>query len=735
MNNKQNRPVTIKIKKRQNPLLWSILLLSLLFSAVGCSSNTEENGTKNTEKMLQPPPAYSAEFADFKEVPVKCNPAVEPYRLQPGLQNVVNAEMFQFSPAAKDLLIKNGFVVIPNDHIREYFMLYEANRYQPVPSFITTDSMLHNYHLFFNHLLRVIEKEKLARELTQLSKEMLSQAEEQYRNLKNTGWENAAKRNVGFFAVACKLLDPNVTVPAAVKEEVEKELALIESHQGINLSPVMNTGSSSQSENNLQEDYSQYIPRGHYNDSELLKTYFKAMMWYGRLTFRSANEDETRSAVLITLSLDNAQNRAKWDKIYQVTSFFVGKSDDPSCKEYRELLDNIYGEDSGLQTVIDQQNKWSEFLEALDKLEPPVINSIPVFDVSVQPDREKAIKGFRFMGQRFTLDAAVFQRLVYREVKENEQNERRMLPKALDIPATMGSGEAYKILHSMGETGYPGYADNMTKLQKYISGLSKETWTQSLYWGWLYSLRTLIGEEREGYPSFMQNAAWIRKELNTFLGSWTELKHDTILYAKQVYAEMGGGIDGIDDRGYVEPNPELYARLASLVAMTREGLLSRDLIGERDQASLDRMETLALKLKTISEKELSNTALTGEEYDLIRSYGGQLEHFWLEALRDEGIDHRSALHDRPAALVADVATDPNGRVLEEATGYVFEIFAVVPVDGTLRIAKGGVYSHYEFPWPLNDRLTDKKWHQMLDSGNAPPLPSWTGDFMAPAPAQ
>ena len=44
-----------------------------------------------------------------------------------------------------------------------------------------------------------------------------------------------------------------------------------------------------------------------------------------------------------------------------------------------------------------------------------------------------------------------------------------------------------------------------------------------------------------GYPSFMTNSAWTRKDLNTILGSWTELKHDTLLYAKQVMAEMGGG--------------------------------------------------------------------------------------------------------------------------------------------------------------------------------------------------
>jgi len=175
----------------------------------------------------------------------------------------------------------------------------------------------------------------------------------------------------------------------------------------------------------------------------------------------------------------------------------------------------------------------------------------------------------------------------------------------------------------------------------------------------------------------------------------------------------------------------LYGRLAALVGMTKEGLQTRELLNERDRESLNRLEQLILALKTISEKELTNTPLTDEEYDLIRSYGGQLEHFWLEALRDEGIDHRSAMYDRPAAVVADVANDPGGNVLEEATGNVFDIYVVVPVDGKLRIALGGVYSYYEFPWLAVDRLTDSKWHKMLKDGQTPPLPQWTGAFIAP----
>ena len=88
------------------------------------------------------------------------------------------------------------------------------------------------------------------------------------------------------------------------------------------------------------------------------------------------------------------------------------------------------------------------------------------------------------------------------------------------------------------------------------------------------------------------------------------------------------------------------------------------------------------------------------------------------------------MDQNPAAIVADVATDPNGEVLEEGTGKIYSIYVVFPLEGKLRIAEGGVYSYYEFMWPLSDRLTDTKWRELLNSGKAPELPGWTSDFVA-----
>ncbi|GAH96290.1 unnamed protein product, partial [marine sediment metagenome] len=70
-----------------------------------------------------------------------------------------------------------------------------------------------------------------------------------------------------------------------------------------------------------------------------------------------------------------------------------------------------------------------------------------------------------------------------------------------------------------------------------------EEWKQNLYWRWLYALLPLLEENKDvDLPCFIQSPAWVDKELQTVLGSWTELRHDTILYAKQSYTMAGKGM-------------------------------------------------------------------------------------------------------------------------------------------------------------------------------------------------
>lgn len=687
--------------------------------------------------FVHAPDKSKSNFASYDDVRIDVIPCVPEYTIEADLSNVMISEELSLTQEIKDKLVQNGFAVTRWGQF-EFFPTYEYNRYEYIPNFVTVDSILHNYHMLFDHLLRKLEEKELANELHDLSTLMLDSSYAQYQSLKGTQWENAAKRNVAFFSVGLKIIAPLTPIPDVVSEIVNEEIELIESHKGFAISPAMNTGFEIDGNAKYKEDYSQYIPRGHYDKSEQLKSYFKAMMWYGRMTFGMSDEDKLKSAVLMTCALDYDKNSKSWDTIYEPITFFVGCSDDITYRQLGKVVQDVYGDNPDLKSLTIDEDKFVELMEAVKKLEPPQINSIPITAIVPQSEREKIIKGFRFMGQRYTIDAAIFQNLIDPKVSG------RMLPKGLDIAAVMGSDEAYKILDSMGETDYPNYSEQIKSLKDSVDSLSLDTWTQNLYWSWMYTLLPLLEEKSDGYPLFMKNKAWTRKELTTYLASWTELKHDTILYAKQSGAEGGDGpdYDEVDDRGYIEPNPLLYTRLASMLKMTKEGLESRGLLNDTDKEHIDKTELIITYLKTISEKELGNIPRTDDEYEFIRSYGLQLEHLWYEINKKEmaelGIDCGDFLQRNTAAIVADVSTSPFGQVLEEATN-VYTIYVVVPIEDKLRVARGTVFGYYEFPWDQSDRLTDDDWRSILQGWGGkweentpaiPARPSWTEIYFA-----
>lgn len=627
------------------------------------------------------------------------SPAADSYTLEKDLSNVDNLWQFYLDDKMTELLAKNGFVV-REEAGREFFDLYERNRYNMIPNFVTVDSLMHTYHVYFAYLLKNIEKEYLADQVRQLGIKMLEDSKEQYVQLKGSEWESAAVRNVAFFTVGAKLLDDTVQIEDYVSDIVESELSRIETAQGIMISAITDD----------EEDYSQYKPRGYYEGDSDLEAYFKAMMWYGRMHFKQEAEDLDRSALLITKALDSDSEAYElWQSVYSVTSFFAGASDDNGVCEYAPLIRAAYGENAKVTDLIGNGDAFLDYRTNTAALPVPQINSIPIED-----GEENVIPGFRFMGQRFSIDAMVMQKLIYSNVQSNGAGEKRMLPDVLDVPAAFGSDVALNLLKENGVEDYPGYMENMEKLRGGINEADDSLWNASLYASWIQTLRPLLEKKGEGYPIFMQNEEWAKKNLECFAGSYTELKHDTVLYSKQVMAEMGGGMEEEpDDRGYVEPELVVYERFASLAEQTAQGLKKYQMLSDADEDNLAKLEELALRLQTISNKELQNETLTDEEYDLIRTYGGNIEHFWYDAMRANADSDTIFSEEYPAALVVDIATDPNGSVLEAATGDPSQIIVAVQVDGKIKLASGSVYTFYQFEQPLNDRLTDTQWRVMM----------------------
>lgn len=657
-------------------------------------------------------------------------PSVKQYSVEPGLSNITNAQDTYLSDEAKEALENYGFVIDASWGNDEFFEIYESNRYNQYPNFVTVDSLMHTYHLYFQHLLKTIERTYLSSAILGMSQELLQTSEEQLAALKGTEWEEAALRNVAFFSVGAALQDPSTQIPSEVADVVASELAAIEAGEGIGKSSI--TGDD--------EDYTQYKPRGYYEGDAALEAYFRTMMWYGRINFKQADEDLDRSALLMNMAL-TGEALERWEAVYTVTGFFAGASDDCGYFEYKPCLDAAFGEGASVNDLVGATDAWQSYHELTAQMRAPQINSVPLGeDDDPEVSRTEAEKGYRLMGQRFTLDEAIFEWLTYPESGSNASGDGRMLPDALDVPAALGSDIALQITQDRGASEYANYDSNVESLRSYLTDETNPVWSQSLYSQWLYTINPLLAPKDEGYPSFMRTEQWLRKDLQSYLGSYTELKHDTVLYAKQMMAEMGGGpLEEKDDRGYVEPEPEVFLRLANLTSATSEGLNNYGMLGDEERQNLELLRQLATQLSDIATKELTGEAISDDEYELIRSYGGQLEHFWQEVYKDETDQDLFTSREFPSAVVVDVATNGDaGTVLELGTGKAYTMYVVVPVDGSLRIASGSVFSFYQFEQPMSNRLTDTEWRQMMgiemgDNGQyqttpAKQLEDWTQDF-------
>lgn len=650
--------------------------------------------------------------------PTKCKANVKPYKVNADLSNIENLQQFgEFTKEQKELLAKNSFVVNPTKQ-EQIFYIYEDNQYKNVPSFITTDSVLQVYHIFYDYTLRTLEEEKLISLLEELTDKMLQNSISIYNDITNEEVKKAQLKNIAYFSVAKLCFEKKLPeeVPKEAKDIALSEYEKIKAHSGFARSTLYP----------YDLDYSQYVPRGHYTRNENFEKYFKAMMWYGQAPFplyfddeeRERNVEQTLQALLITYSIySDKDSYDMWEQIYEPTNFFVGSSDDLDIYQYGQLLFKVYGKNPKLNSLNDEK-KLEQFYKEAKKLPEPRIKA--EYTTVTTP----VGKQFRFMGQRYVLDAEIIQELVVPIV--------RPIPSGLDVMGVLGSDRAKKIQMDKEENlDWEGYPNAMDNLKDKCSKIKESEWKSNMYQGWLWTLKGLLNTYGEGYPSFMTNEAWVDKNLNTALGSWSELKHDTILYGKQSGAECGDGY-GVTV-GYVEPNIEVYEKLLWLTKFSRENINQRNLLVEGIDTKMESFEELLEFLINCSVKELNNEELTEDEYYRILLYGGELESltssFAGEGLRWYEITSET---DKNMAVIADFHTiAPNmysdGGYMEAGVGPAFEIYAVVPIKDKLYLTRGGVFSYYEFI--SNERLTDEQWQKTIKENKEPQMQDWTNSFI------
>ena len=398
------------------------------------AANIKLQDTKFLDEMENKTTHIDYKLSDF-------TPSLEDYKVADDFSNVVNFSDFgDFTERQKEMLLKNGFVITRPKNLEnnaysenpwdyefdQIHQVYEDNEYKNWASFVTTDSVTHIFHIFYDGFLRNLEKEELYPKSISLNQSLLAENINLLSEIKNERLKEIQNRNIAFIATGLKLLgiEPE-NLPEEAKKIYEEEIKKANSEE---IASSAITG--------RDVDFSQLKPRGHYTRSEDLKRYFSGTMYFGQVGLfieneGKADEDSIMQGLLLTHSIyKNPEILKKWEDLVEPIDFMVESADDLSIREYARTLYGVYGKDFDINKLDDKKNLSKAYTVLKSYPDPQVAGFIG--------------KSFRFMPQRAVMDSVLMQNVVD-IVRPNHPSDRPIYS-GLDLMAAFGNEKAREIL-------------------------------------------------------------------------------------------------------------------------------------------------------------------------------------------------------------------------------------------------------------------------------------------------
>lgn len=654
----------------------------------------------------------------------------------------------------RSLISDHGFMVTERLAEGSFGEILLDIHHKDLPVFVSTDAILYAFHASYDRILRDVELGYMIEKVSNLFTTLRSQMPQLATQYNSQPEMQQMLRDVDvYLTVGAKLIGQNTT--PYYPENTGKINHLI--NRVMTEEPATDTIFSATC---ISYDWSQFKPRGHYDSDEFpeLRLYFRTMMWLGRIEiyliapplgdpfcFEQTFQDIQRQcidAILVSELFDLASAVPNYEEIENVIKFFVGDQDNVTLPNMYYLKDAV-GLTSASElldslTLVEFQDTLANQSFAYQLIQSQILAGTWSAADSIVP-----ASSFLLFGQRYVDDSYVTAQVVYDRIKFNGLNICRLFPSTLDPMFALGNDAAAQLL--IPELNQYHYSINLAALRYLFDAYSPEYWNSTFYRQWLNAIRTLNPpEDRSGLPPFMKTAAFWQEKLNTQLSSWTELRHDNLLYAKQSYT--GVPICSFP-YSYVEPFPELYEVMIDIGSEGYNYFQGFNIDPEIKLAILDyfsSLQSISDTLRMISEKELNNTPLTIGETNFLRdmifevqNYGGGTDYDgWYPKLiyNDLAFEYKKLIGKD--YIVADIHTTPadcGGGIM----GWVKHV-GTGPIDVGVFIAKipggencafvGPLLSYHDYTTEDWLRLTDDEWASTyLQSATRP---DWVNIYLA-----
>lgn len=649
------------------------------------------------------------------------------------------------------LLSRQGFMASERLSFETYAAAFGDIYHKDLPIFISADAILHAVHLSYDDILKRTENKLLQPRLEIL----LGKLHQGQPNLEKSCadipgmWPMLLDVDL-YLAVARRLLDDHSEPRYASNQPAFRDL--LDLIAGLKPAQYPLFAATPR-----KIDFSQFAVRGHYADEyhPELGRYFRAMMWLGRTelylipprelaagpTFTDVQRQMITAALLDELLLTSGA-RPLYEEIDRILTFFIGECDNVTPENLREIFKRTgYLAPHWLLDSL----RVTAFQDSLASrpFATQRINSQMLWSSPMNPDSARPAASFLLLGQRFIADSWITGQVVFDKIRHQGVRIPRMLPSTLDVLYGLGNDAAAQLLQP--ELEHYHYAPNLAAVRYLIDGYDEEFWNSSLFNSWLAAIRSLNPHSGRGdLPVAMQTAAWWQRLMNTQLGSWAELRHDNLLYAKQSYSSM---VVCSFPHVYVEPVPEFYQALGrmagSAAARFSEWNFDPRIVAyyQRSRVIFDTLEVIAGKSRSgaplsPAEAAFLQRTLRQEQGCSPRGFDGWYPELYAMVWDDDvGMTDGFLKKDY---LVADIHTSPTdesgamvGWVLHAGTGPVNLGVVVLPVGGVNTAFVMPLLSYYEHLTTNFQRLSDAEWEQLY--ALAPSLrPDFVSSWLADA---
>jgi len=453
------------------------------------------------------------------------------------------------SPVDVELLARQK-VLVTGESFKQVFDPYIRSG---LPLFITSDSLLNAFHVLYEESVLRLETANARRlpGILQFVWKNLEIADARVRGPADLAAQARTRAQV-VIGTALRLLgddsiQPAPEVAALIAKEVEKVTAATATDKPAWLGPPNDMAL-------IAITYSRYKPRGFYTKSADLERYFRAASWLQSIPFR-VDRDEEFLSILMLASAIAPQGEEAAPEVRACRDFLacfrqlIGVGDDWDLAKAASLV-----QEGGILGV--GEGQWPQVRERLKEEikkwgDGPMIND--QYRLPPMLPLQASEPNFRVLSAYRTPDAVLFHRTTdLREVA-------RPLPTGLEVAAALGSDFARSKIISP-------HKDWILKTIDEAKPLFQDS---SLYFDYLDCLRPLLGKPDPGAPAFMSGEVWQAKSCQTVLGGWAQLRHTWALQAKQ---SVTYACANFLPPGFVEPQPEFFARMAHLAERTSDCL-------------------------------------------------------------------------------------------------------------------------------------------------------------------